>query len=131
MCRLDEEDEEEEDADTEAPLKQQQNGATADDLWVPVALGLGLPLMPDKLCIAVCGRAGASNFLDVRQIHRHIHNTGRVLMLARCQTESRTELALVALLHAASHSSESTVWRRVCSSNKFSLPLWLTGQVMS
>ena len=33
--------------------------------WVPVTLGLGLPLSPDKLCIAVCGRAAASNFLDV------------------------------------------------------------------
>lgn len=33
--------------------------------WVPVTLGLGLPLSPDKLCIAVCGRASASNFLDV------------------------------------------------------------------
>jgi hypothetical protein len=33
--------------------------------WVPVMLGLGLPLSPDKLCIAVCGRAGASNFLEV------------------------------------------------------------------
>ncbi|CAL8463740.1 g3274 [Coccomyxa elongata] len=69
--RLDEGDEGEDNAETEAPLKQQQNGATSDDLWVPVALGLGLPLTPDKLCIAVCGRAGASNFLDsdVRREH--------------------------------------------------------------
>lgn len=28
-------------------------------------LGMGLPLFPDKLCIAVCGRAGASKFLEV------------------------------------------------------------------
>lgn len=33
---------------------------------MPVMLGMGLPLFPDKLCIAVCGRAGASKFLEVR-----------------------------------------------------------------
>ena len=32
---------------------------------MPVMLGLGLPLFPDKLCIAVCGRAAASKFLEV------------------------------------------------------------------
>lgn len=31
-------------------------------------LGMGLPLFPDKLCIAVCGRAGASKFLEVLYI---------------------------------------------------------------
>lgn len=42
------------------------NGA-AESCWVPVMLGMGLPLFPDKLCIAVCGRAGASKFLEVRE----------------------------------------------------------------
>ena len=82
VCRLDEEDEEEDDAETEVPLKQQQNGAAADDLWVPVTLGLGLPLTPDKLCIAVCGRAGASNFLDVGPTQMHTGDTGCCLMLS-------------------------------------------------
>lgn len=96
VCRLDEEDEEEDNAGTEAPLKQQQNGAAADDLWVPVTLGLGLPLTPDKLCIAVCGRAGASNFLDVCHFHRH-YGAACVLMPAWSQTrsiESRSGLRL-------------------------------------
>ena len=35
---------------------------------MPVMLGMGLPLFPDKLCIAVCGRAGASKFLEVRRV---------------------------------------------------------------
>lgn len=75
-CRLEEEDEEEEEEGPEAEGNnahtegnnthaEQQNGGTPLDVWVPVALGLGLPLSPDKLCIAVCGRAGASNFLEV------------------------------------------------------------------
>ncbi|CAK0785595.1 hypothetical protein CVIRNUC_008805 [Coccomyxa viridis] len=43
----------------------------AEATWVPVMLGLGLPLFPDKLCIAVCGRAAASKFLEssIRQEH--------------------------------------------------------------
>ena len=69
-CRLEEEDEDEEEgpeAEHNNTHAAQQNGETGTppDVWVPVALGLGLPLSPDKLCIAVCGRAGASNFLEV------------------------------------------------------------------
>lgn len=68
-CRLEEEEEENEEEGPEAEVNhahaEHQNGGTPPDVWVPVALGLGLPLSPDKLCIAVCGRAGASNFLEV------------------------------------------------------------------
>lgn len=57
-------------------LKGKEEGGKGDDggdaeggessgVWIPLTVGLGLPLNPDKLCIAVCGRAGASNFLEV------------------------------------------------------------------
>ncbi|KAK9917406.1 hypothetical protein WJX75_004000 [Coccomyxa subellipsoidea] len=72
--RLEEEEENEEEGpevEVNHAHAEHQNGGTPPDVWVPVALGLGLPLSPDKLCIAVCGRAGASNFLeaDVRREH--------------------------------------------------------------
>lgn len=39
---------------------------------MPVMLGLGLPLFPDNLCIAVCGRAGSSKFLEVLSCSSHL-----------------------------------------------------------
>ena len=58
-------------------MRRGDGGASGAHAWVPVMLGLGLPLSPDKLCIAVCGRAGASNFLEVGlRSFLHVHFAG-------------------------------------------------------
>lgn len=78
LCRLEEEGEEDEEEDGgqgKAAAPADANGTAAEpaEVWLPVALGLGLPLTPDKLCAAVCGRAGASNFLEVRSDGAPLH----------------------------------------------------------
>ena len=97
-CRLEEEEENEEEGpevEVNHAHAEHQNGGTPPDVWVPVALGLGLPLSPDKLCIAVCGRAGASNFLEVCFAgcppSQWVNNVGRYPRKERQQQNAQEE----------------------------------------
>ena len=65
-------------------------------------LGMGLPLFPDKLCIAVCGRAGASKFLEVLFFTLAAH-----LLCTTLHSVSQMSLA-------SSHASgiKASVWQK-------------------